>query len=121
MPASELMPHRQLSLDSWARPGALTQPGSTLRLLVLPGQAASITADYIRPRPRARPRGHGELLKLCLITADYIRPRPMARPRGHGELLKLLRPGQAANDSDSDSVVVTASAPGHGPGRRNQR
>ena len=27
----------------------------------------------------------------CFIRADYIRPRPRARPGGHGELLKLLR------------------------------
>ena len=28
---------------------------------------------------------------LLLVRADYIRPRPRARPRRHGELLKLLR------------------------------
>ena len=28
---------------------------------------------------------------LLLVRAEYIRPRPRARPRGHGELLKLLR------------------------------
>ena len=33
--------------------------------------------------------------KVCsfyvLVQADNIRPRPRARPRGHGEMLKLLR------------------------------
>ena len=33
----------------------------------------------------------GKVCCLLLVQADYIRPRPRARPRGHGELLKLLR------------------------------
>ena len=39
-------------------------------------------------------RSHRYIGKVCcllLVRADYIRPRPRARPRGHGELLKLLR------------------------------
>ena len=34
----------------------------------------------------------GKVHCLLLVKADYIEPRPWARLRGHGELLKLLRP-----------------------------
>ena len=33
----------------------------------------------------------GKACCLLLVRADYIRPRPLARPRGHWESLKLLR------------------------------
>ena len=33
----------------------------------------------------------GKVCCLLLVRPDYIRPRPRARPRRHGELLKLLR------------------------------
>ena len=33
----------------------------------------------------------GKVCSLLLVQADYIGPHPGARPRGHGELLKLFK------------------------------
>ena len=62
------------------RPGCLAGPG--LRAVdffvsheVFSSGAASelsLRADYIRPRPRARPRGHGELLKLLRFYNTFV-------------------------------------------------
>ena len=49
-----------------------------------------------------------------LVRADYIRPRPRARPRGHGRLLKLLRPA-AAETYTARYLCRPEIGPGVGP------
>ena len=53
----------------------------------------------------------GKVCSLLLVRADYIRPRPRARPRGHGEWLKLLRkPTKALMKIDEkDSLMSSIS------------
>ena len=43
----------------------------------------------------------GKVHCLLLVKADYIGPRPWARLRGHGELLKLLRPLISESESEA--------------------
>ena len=93
MRATEAPSHRTTSCLGrthwhWLRSAArlrsapLRRPGLTDR------PAAAIRVHW--PGNRAH-RYIGKVCCLLLVRADYIRPRPRARPRGHGELLKLLR------------------------------
>ena len=59
-------------------------------LLVLPARRGW-AAQQRGIVPIATWRYMGKVCCLLLVRADYIGPRPRARPRGHGELLNWLR------------------------------
>ena len=62
------------------------------------------------PCPLGRARG---IAQAVTRQADYIRPRPRARPRGHGELLKLLRQvGRVSRFRDNLKLGLGLSEPG---------
>ena len=94
----------------WAAPPQGIAPIAILEFIAR--HCRVVRADYIRPRPRARPRGHRELLKLLRLRAERTillghrgqMPRPSmcagttAGPGGSPPVLGSVsrRPGPAA-------------------------
>ena len=72
------------------------------------------TRDAVRLRcGELRPSLHGKGLLFIARASRLYRPRPRARPRGHGELLKLLRRGLFGPGPPNGDLLQLRADRGH--------